>query len=133
MKRRTVISRLAMLLYVAAVAYLCFANFSDVSNISRTIFGIETDKLVHFCMFLPFPILALWSFRAPGRTPARAVLAIVAVFLAGCLVAASTELIQGTLPYRDADAQDFVADTVGLAAGSVISIIFITARQKRKK
>ena len=131
--KRTVLFKILLVLYLAAVSVLCFADFGGMDDVPSQILGLPLDKVIHFIMFLPFPILALWSFTAPGRTPVRAVLAIVAVFLAGCLIAASTELIQGTLPYRDADAQDFVADTVGLAAGSVISIIFITARQKRKK
>ena len=59
--------------YVAAVLFLCFAHFEQTPAIEWSLWGIPSDKVVHFCMFFPFPILAFLAFdrytdsvRSPG-------------------------------------------------------------------
>lgn len=120
-----------MLLYVAAVAYLCFANFSDVSNISRTIFGIETDKLVHFCMFLPFPILAFFSIGKYPKKVWKNIFLAFCILLAGCMFAAATEVIQSRIIYRTGDPRDFKADLIAMAIST--TVLFITIRTKTRR
>ena len=36
---------------------LCFTSSDKLPDIQKTIFGFPTDKVAHFLMFLPFPIL----------------------------------------------------------------------------
>jgi len=124
---------LLMLIYIAAVAYLCFANLSSMPNVRASYFGIPTDKLVHFAMFFPFPILASLSIRSKGRTPWNAALRTIGIFLLGCIIAAGTELLQGKTGYRTPDAADFRADAVALAIASVISVAVIIIRETNKK
>lgn len=131
--KRAVIFRILMVLYVATVAYLCFANFGVIQNVPATILGIRADKVVHFLMFLPFPILAPLCFPDPGKTPVKAVLGMVATFLTGCILAGGTEFIQTLLPYRCGDHNDFFADMLGLAAGCIISIIIVSERQRKSR
>lgn len=122
--------RLLMIVYIAAVAYLCFGKFSSMPNVHSSYFGIPTDKIVHFGMFFPFPILASLSIRQKGKTPWRALWRTVGIFLTGCCLAAGTELIQGLTTYRAADPADFAADSLALAIASVISLAATSIRTK---
>ena len=111
--RRVWIFRVLTLLYIIAVAVLCFAKFSAMPPSPVSIFGIPADKVVHFLMFLPFPI------RRGGVV--KTILVLVAVFIVGCALAWGTEYIQGKLPYRSMDPADFGADRLGLLCGSIIA------------
>lgn len=129
--RRTTLFRLLTLLYLAAVAVLCFAKFSSLSSVPGSFLGIPTDKIVHFLMFLPFPVLALLSFELKKPHLLKLVLIVVFLFIMGCLIAWATEYVQGLLPYRDMDPVDFRADRLGLLCGSVISfLLFVFAVRK---
>lgn len=129
--RRTTLFRLLTLLYLAAVAVLCFAKFSSLSSVPGSFLGIPTDKIVHFLMFLPFPVLALLSFELKKPHLLKLVLIVVFLFIMGCLIAWATEYVQGLLPYRDMDPVDFRADRLGLLSGSVISfLLFVFAVRK---
>ena len=129
--RRTTLFRLLTLLYLAAVAVLCFAKFSSLSSVPGSFLGIPTDKIVHFLMFMPFPVLALLSFELKKPHLFKLVLIVVLLFITGCLLAWATEYVQGLLPYRDMDPKDFRADSLGLFIGSVVSfLIFIFTVKK---
>ncbi len=129
--RRTTLFRLLTLLYLAAVAVLCFAKFSSLSSVPGSFLGIPTDKIVHFFMFLPFPVLALLSFELKKPHLFKLVLIVVLLFITGCLLAWATEYVQGLLPYRDMDPKDFRADSLGLLVGSVVSfLLFVFAVKK---
>ena len=117
------IIRVITVLYLAAVAFLCFANFSKMPDVPRTFFGIPADKLVHFAMFLPFPVLAFFSLWPKRPGVLNTLLAIVLLFALGCLMAWGTEYYQGMLPYRTMDPADFNADRIGLICGSIITFI----------
>lgn len=129
MKKSTVILfRILIVLYLVAVAVLCFGHFGKLPQIHSKILGIEQDKLVHFLMFLPFPLL---SYFAVGKNPAgpwKALGEVLLIFLAGCLIAAGTEVAQGFLPYRTADPKDFQADTLALALCSLIVFILMIVK-----
>lgn len=134
MKRKTVIiSRILMVLYIAALAYLCFGHFDISPKMPRSILGFESDKLVHFAMFLPFPIL---SFFAIGRDCSKlwkAILYVLAIFVAGCAIGALTELCQGMFTsYRTPDKADFKADAIALAFSSAVVLIIMLVRGARK-
>ena len=55
---KTILARILFLLYLGAIALLCFMHVDKLPDVQKFIFGIPTDKIVHFGMFLPFPILA---------------------------------------------------------------------------
>ena len=117
MMKRTTIFRILTILYLGAVALLCFANFNNLPDVQKTFLGIPADKIVHFLMFLPFPILAFWSLRLRRKGLVKTLLVLVAIFIVGCLIAWGTEYVQSKLPYRDMDLLDFRADRIGLAVG----------------
>ena len=120
-----------MILYIAAVAFLCFAHFEKMPDIQKTVLGLEQDKIVHFLMFLPFPFLSYFAIGKNPSGPWKAIGAVLLIFLAGCLIAAGTELGQGFFPYRSTDAKDFLADACALALGSLAVFIIMLVKGVR--
>ena len=131
--KRTTIFCIITVLYVALVAVLCFANLKTAPDAPRTLFGIESDKVVHFLMFLPFPALAFLSFRTRNMSIGATVGLIVLIFAVGCLIAWGTEYVQGMLPYRTKDQNDMKADMLGLTITSVITFIISAIAHVRSK
>lgn len=121
--KRSTIFRILTLIYLIAVGVLCFANFSSIPTAPGSFLGIPADKIIHFLMFAPFPILSWFSLERKGWGVVRSMLVIVLVFAVGCMIAGATEIIQGHLPYRTMDPADFRADMLGLALSSVIAFL----------
>ena len=130
-RRQLTWARILFGLYLVAVAVLCFAKFPESEDVPRSLLGIPMDKLVHFLMFFPLPLLAYLAFdRYPGKRGTSALRASGA-FLGGCAYAAFTELVQSRLPYRSGDPADFRADFVALAACSVLILVLIFTKHKK--
>ena len=114
--------RVAFYVYLIAVAVLCFGSFNSLPEVSKTILGIPTDKVVHFCMFLPFPILAFLAYDKFTGDRRKVLLFALVTFLIGCILAAGTELGQAFLTkHRNGDALDFLADFLAILTGSAIA------------
>ena len=130
MKRRTiVISRVLMVLYFAALAYLCFGHFDSMPKVPRIIMGFEADKIVHFAMFLPFPILFDLSAGRQYTRIWKGGLYVFFIFISGCIISAGTELMQGICTnYRTPDIADFKADAAAIAFSSLIVLLSIIIR-----
>ena len=132
MTRKQLISaRIVFAAYILAVLVLCFGQFSGAENVPKEMWGIPTDKIVHFLMFFPFPLLAYLAFdRYRGeRWPSvgRSAVALAC----GCAFAAFTELVQSRLSYRSGDPFDFQADVTALVAGALIVLIVILVKHKK--
>ena len=131
MKKRTrYISRVLMLLYIAAVCLLCFADIRTDIGVNSTLLGIPADKIVHFTMFLPFPALMYAAFHRQERKPARLIVFMLATLIAGTAAGAGIEIIQQMTGYRSCDIMDFRADCLGLLAGAVLTTIYGVASKK---
>ena len=122
-KTKSIIYRTLFILYVILVAYLCLARFNDISDFPKRLFGIRLDKIVHFCMFFPFPIIGFNAYGKSIKTPAQVFAAMATVFSIGCIFAGLTEIIQGMMPYRTEDISDFYADMLAMVCASVITCI----------
>lgn len=118
-------------IYIAAVLWCCFGNFNDVPKPPISLFGIPMDKLVHFILFFPFPLLGWLAFDRFTIKPWQTVLFVTVTFFAGCLLAAATEAGQSLTSYRTGDIKDFAADAVSLAISSVI-VLFIDLYKQKK-
>lgn len=135
MTKRALIFRILMFLYIAALAYLLFAKVGG-ANIPKELFGWEGDKFLHFCLFFPFPVLALLTLKNLPEGFWATTFVMGAIFLAGCGLAGLTELIQDIIPYREANWGDYRADVYSTTLCSFLSYIVklsIPARKKRKK
>ena len=124
-------ARILFGLYLVAVAVLCFARFPESEDVPKSLLGIPMDKIVHFLMFFPFPVLAYLAFdRYRGKRRAS-VLLTAAALLCGCAFAAVTELVQSRLPYRSGDPADFRADALALLLSSVTVLILVLAKHRK--
>lgn len=132
MNGRRLIARILFFLYLAAVLVLCFGQFKDAPSIPWTLLGIPSDKLVHFCMFFPFPILAFLAFDKYTETPRSTFLFSGITFLVGVALAFGTEWGQAHLTtYRSGDPLDWLADISALFISTLIVIIWDLLKQRK--
>ena len=128
-----IIFPLMFICYICAVGFLCFGHFEDMPDVATTIFGIPTDKVVHFSMFFPFPLLAYATFGRKTKGRWNSILFILGIFLTGCILGIATELGQGLTDYRSCDINDFRADALGMALSSVFALIIDAIRHSSKR
>lgn len=139
---RKYIWKILFVLYLAAVAYICFAGQGGLPKLMEWHFPIPADKCVHFLMFLPFPLLGTMAVlphnhtvipsaveESPRRDP-RVILILLGMILLGCAIAGTTELVQGLIPDRSKDVYDFIADCLGLLTGALLFSAFYPCLRK---
>ncbi|MBQ8061516.1 MAG: VanZ family protein [Bacteroidales bacterium] len=131
MKKRNIIGLVLLLAYLGAVAWCCFGHFDNLPSVQKEFFGIPTDKIVHFIMFLPFPILSFWTFDYLAGKTWKVILLVFVLFLIGVLLAAGTEIGQSFTSYRSSDPRDFAADLLALAVSSIAVLVIYFAGHKR--
>lgn len=130
-RRQLTVARILLAVYLAALLWLCFGHFDAMPDVKRYIWGIPTDKIVHFLMFLPFPILAYFAFDRYKEKFWSSVLWTGVAFLAGVLLAAGTEVGQAFLTnYRSGDPDDFRADLIALGISSLLVFILDLRKQR---
>ncbi len=131
MNRKQLISAIVFCLYLAAVAYLCFAKPETIPQLPQTWLRLPADKVGHFIMFLPFPALAFMAFEAKGMTKAGKWLLLATIIIAGMGMAVGTEHIQAQLEYRSAEGNDLLADGLGLVSGGICAAAYIFIRRNK--
>lgn len=124
-------ARVAFLVYFGMVLYVCFGHFDDLPDMSKPIWGIPQDKIIHFIMFFPFPILAALALNLRPARYGKAVLEAVLVLACGLCIAAATEIAQGFTSYRDPSVWDWVADTSALVSSSLLLLIALLIQVRR--
>ena len=129
---RARIFQIIMIIYLAAVGFLCFANFHKLPDVPKTFLGIPTDKIVHFCMFFPFPILAFLAYDRLTKTPWQALAALISICAIGCIFAGLTEIVQGMLPYRTQDLHDYGADLLAVGVSGLLVFVYDVSKMKKK-
>ncbi len=117
------IFRILLLIYIAGVAYLCFGNFNDLPEVRQSLLGLPMDKIVHFCMFFPSPLIGFFAVNKKWLSPGEAFVSMLCICSAACIFAGLTEIVQGMLPYRSEDITDFGADCLSIGICSVIVFI----------
>lgn len=126
----TFISRILFFIYLAAVVTLCLMKPDSFPELPSSLwFGIPADKIAHFCMFFPFPVLAWFSTRGIRLRLWPSVIAIIVFAAVGSAFAYGTELMQSLTDYRTYDIADFRADIAGLAAGAAVTLAYIIVIQ----
>ena len=91
-----------------------------------------SDKVVHFCMFFPFPILAFLAFDRYTDSVRSTLLFSGATLLVGFLLAWGTEWGQAHLTdYRSGDPLDLMADGTALVLSTLL-VIFLDIRKQKK-
>jgi hypothetical protein len=132
MNKKKLISRGLFFIYLAAVLYLCFGKFESTPDVPGFFLGIPTDKLVHFCLFFPFPILAFLAFDKFTETPKSTFLFSGITWVLGMFLAFGTEWGQAHLTdYRSGDPWDLAADALSITLSTVLVIIWDLSKQKK--
>ncbi len=116
--------------YIVAVAYLCFMKPDDIPALDPYFLGIPVDKLAHFLMFFPFPIVSYGAFMPESGKKAAHLVILLVLTAAGLGLAIGTEHVQGQLGYRSEDIHDFYADLAGIICSAVLTMIYILAKRK---
>ena len=120
-------------LYVAGVLFLCFGRFDNTPDVPTSFLGIPTDKIAHFVMFFPFPILAFLAFDQFTETVKSTLLFTGVTFIVGVLLAFGTEWGQAHLTeYRSGDPLDLRADVLALFLSSVLVAVVDIAKQRKQ-
>ena len=129
---KKLITRILFFLYLAAVLFLCFGRFENTPDVPWSFLGIPSDKLVHFCMFFPFPILAFLAFDKYTETPRATFLYSGLTWVLGMLLALGTEWGQAHLTtWRSGDPMDLLADGLSITISTLIVIILDLSKQKK--
>lgn len=115
-----------------AVGFLCFSRPDDMPSIPMDWFGIPMDKIAHFIMFAPFPILATLAFIPEHYGKLRKALGMIAITALGAVTAIATEQIQQLLGYRCYEMMDMTADFIGIAAGAAAMMAYIALKTEQK-
>jgi len=132
MTTKTILARILFLLYLIAIAFLCFMKPDNLPEMEKSIFGIPTDKVAHFLMFAPFPVLAYLAYDHVTNKFWSALLFATLTLLVGAGVALLTEYIQGLLPYRSKDMTDFRADMLSLGLSTLVVFIIDVCNLKKR-
>ncbi len=119
-------------IYLLAVLFLCFGKFENTPDVPWSFLGIPSDKLVHFGMFFPFPILAFLAFDKFTETPKSTFLFSGITWVLGLVLAFGTEWGQAHLTdYRSGDPWDLLADGLAITVSTIIVIIWDLSKQKK--
>ncbi|MBQ8499598.1 MAG: VanZ family protein [Bacteroidales bacterium] len=116
--------------YIGAIFFLCFMKGDNVPDVQLTLFGIPTDKIVHFCMFAPYPVLSFLAFCRESISKRRKIMVLTISVILGAGLAYGTEQLQGLTDYRSYDITDFYADLAGICCGTLATLIFILSKRQ---
>ena len=112
----------AFCIYLAAVGVLCFIRPSSLPEMEiKTFLGLPIDKVLHFLMFLPYPVLSGMVFISREQKRPAVIATLLILALTGIGVAYGTEMIQSHTDYRSYEIADFYADIAGIAAGTIFT------------
>lgn len=131
-KKQLIFARIILVLYMVALVLLCVLNFKTPPNVQKTLFGIPTDKIVHFCMFFPMPILAFFAFDKYTDKVWTSLLFTLLTFVVGIGIATLTEWVQSLTPHRSMEHADFIADVIALGISSVLVAVLDISKMKKK-
>ena len=115
-------------LYLAAVAWLCFGTFQSNPEIPRELFGIPIDKCVHFTMFLPFPFLGALAISSKSWWRSLCITTLMANIIAFIFENLQSRITEN----RVTDPADLNANLLGITLGLLISIIIGLLLDKKK-
>lgn len=130
MKKGKYISIALFCIYIAAVILLCVIQTDSLPELPKLFLGIPLDKVAHFMMFLPFPILGYMTFHHSGRSKWRDLVILGIICILGAGFALSTERLQAMTSYRSYEVADMIADFTGILTGVTAVIIYILIKKK---
>lgn len=120
----------AFVIYMAIVAALCFLRPESLPEVEiDTFWGIPIDKVMHFFLFLPYPVLSARIFITKETSPAVCIAILTVLAVSGAGIAYGTEILQAHIGYRTYEADDLYADFCGIAIGAAACAAYITFKR----
>ena len=124
------IGRGVLAVYVIVILCLCLGTFQGPAGMWKTLWGIQLDKVLHFCMYLPYPLLTLWAFY-DGKKWRRFLLIFL---LIGVGYSGAVELMQALFTdSRSAEWGDLLANTLGMGTTCLLCALVFWIREKCQK
>ncbi len=120
MKRRTELTLRTWILVGAYLALIFGVSSIPQDPLSRPCFRVS-DKLAHLAEYAGFGLLLTVAARSTFRRARRWVLLVVVVLI-GAAVGALDETYQMTVPGRERELLDWVADVTGVLVGSCLAM-----------
>lgn len=120
MKRSTELTLRTWILVVAYLALIFGVSSIPQNPLSHTCFKVS-DKLAHMAEYAGFGLLLSLAARSTF-THARRWLLMVIVVLVGATVGALDETYQATVPGRERELLDWVADVTGVLIGTCLAM-----------
>ena len=106
-------------LYLAALAYLCFSDGTPDMDLPKSFWGIPADKCAHFLMFLPFPVVGTMAFHNKSWWRTLCLMMLLAI-----LFAFSFEQLQSRITEtRITDPADLNANILGITTGLLVMLV----------
>ena len=130
-----IISFVLLLIYVAAVGFLCLMEPENIPSVTLDLFGLPIDKVAHFTMFFPYPILVWFTINHEDMSQGKQMLLLLGILVIGAGLAILTEYLQKLTGYRTFDLKDFYADLIGMGtcALCLLTGILFKHHQSKKK
>ena len=108
--------------WLPVVAYIgMIFTLSAQSHLQVPFHFQNADKVVHMSEYCGLGLLMVRALRTVPRLQSAVVAGLVAIGI-GVGIAASDELFQSTVPGRDSDVFDAIADSIGVTMAQVIYI-----------
>ena len=128
------IALIFLCLYLMALGFLCFADPQSYPSPPFSIWNIPTDKIVHFIMFAPYPVLTFITVDQQSCSLMKRLVILILVLLSGAALSLGTEVIQGTTEYRSFELWDLAADIAGILTSTMAMAAYMlsTSRTKSK-
>ncbi len=122
-KKIAIIYKILFFAYLISLVLLMVLTFkTDQMDIPKHIFGIPVDKVVHFILFFPYPILTWLTFNDSLRKKIKN-LTYVLIPISGLFLATITETIQLLNSSRSYDPKDLMANYIAILSGSLLITI----------
>jgi len=108
--------------WLPVVAYIAMIfTLSAQPNLKVPFHFQNADKVIHMSEYCGLGILVVRALRTVPRLQSAVVAGLVAIMI-GVGIGASDELFQSTVPGRDSDVFDWIADSIGVTMAQVIYI-----------
>ena len=120
MKRSTELTLRTWILVVAYLALIFGVSSIPQSPLSHPCFKVS-DKLAHLAEYAGFGLLLTLASRSTLRRLERWLLMVIVV-LVGAAVGALDEMYQATVPGRERELLDWVADVTGVLIGTCLAM-----------
>ncbi len=130
------VSLILLIIYIASVLFLSLYSFENTQvDLPKYFLGIPIDKIIHFIMYLPLPVL-IWSVLVdfyPSLYNKN--IALIISLFASIFISTSTEVLQNTTEFRQFEYLDLIANYLGVIVGlfsiSIIKKIIFYVRSCR--